>query len=285
LTVLQGDIRRRDLPEIMVEAGVTTICHLAFRYSEEHTADNFDYNVMGAINVFGAAAKAGVRRLVVASSANVYGASADNPAALAEEAPLRGSRDVPTIRFQIELEQFYRQYRQTAPVTQLAVLRFAHVVGPTAEGPMARYLADPWTPVLLGADPLLQFIHEDDVVEAFAKTLQSAVDGPVNIAARPTVPLSSALALIGKLPVVVPRPLASWGQVLLAERGRKLSLPLEALRYSSLVDTKRMEGDLDFVPARSALGALRDFAETHKQPVASLLRRRLAGGIPRWRRH
>jgi UDP-glucose 4-epimerase len=277
LTYLPGDVRRRDLPETLIETGVTAICHLAFRQSDEHTADTFDYNVMGAINVFGAAAKADVRRLVAMSSASVYGAREDNPALLTEEAPLRGSRDVPVIRYQIELEQFFRQFRQTAPATRLAILRLAHVVGPTADSPMARYLADPWTPVLLGADPLLQFIHEDDAAEALVRALLSDVEGPINVAARPSLPLSAALALVRKVPVAVPRPLASWGQAILAERGKQLPLPLDALRYPALVDTARIADDLDFLPARTAIVALRDFGAAHEQPVASLLRGRLAG--------
>jgi UDP-glucose 4-epimerase len=284
LTYVQADVHRRDLPEILAEAEVTTICHLAFRQEDVSSAELFDYNVMGAINVLGAAAKAGVRRLVTLSSAGVYGVMADNSARLTEEASLRGSPEVPTLRCQVELEQFYRQYRHTAPEAQLTVLRPAHIVGPTVDSPMTRYLADPWTPVLLGVDPLLQFIHEDDVAAALVRAILSDVDGPVNVAARPAVRLSGALALVRKLPLAVPVRLASWGQALLAERGKPLPLPLEALRYSALVDTKRMEQALAFRPARTAIGALHDFAEAQERPLAGFLRERLAGRLPLRRR-
>ena len=50
----------------------------------------------------------------------------------------------------------------------VTTLRFANIIGPTANTPMTRFLSTPATPRLLGFDPMLQVIHEDDVIGALA---------------------------------------------------------------------------------------------------------------------
>ncbi len=282
LDYVQSDPRQRGLPALLRDRGVEIVCHLAYRSVDRHSEAAFEHNVMGTIHLFGACAKAGVRRIVARSSTMVYGALPDNPALLVETAPLRASRDHGECRYLVEMEQFYDGFHHTAPEVKLAILRFANIVGPTADTPMTRFLAEPRAPVLLGFDPLLQFIHEDDVVEALAQAAIGEIAGPVNVAATPSLPLTRALALAQKIPVVVPHPLAYWSTTFLGDSERLAPLPWDYLRYRWVADTSRLETDWGFLPAVGAEEALRAFVAAGRQPVAELWREALAQGR-QWR--
>src|SRR3954453_6474273 len=76
-------------------AGVDTVVHLATDRDPEATAtDRRALNVRGTDVLLTAAAAAGVRRLVLLTSAMVYGATPDNPVPLPEDAPLRADPDL-----------------------------------------------------------------------------------------------------------------------------------------------------------------------------------------------
>lgn len=259
ISYLQSDLRHRDLPDLLAQADVDAICHLSFQPAPVHSEASFERNVMGTINLFGACAQAGVRKIVVKSSTAVYGARHDNPAFLRETHPLRGSRHTGTVRHQMEIEHFCRKFPHTDPEARLTVLRFAHIVGPTADTRMTHFLREAGAPVLLGFDPMMQFIHEDDVVEALAHALLTDVTGVFNVAAPPPLPLTRALALAQKIPVVLPHPLAYWGATVAPDVARYAPLPLDDLRYRCVADTERMSEVLGFMPAITADEALRMF--------------------------
>ena len=58
-----------------------------------------------------------------------------------------------------------RGFARRRPDVAVCVLRFANILGPTADTPLADYFALPVLPTVLGYDPRLQFVHEDDVIE------------------------------------------------------------------------------------------------------------------------
>ena len=259
MTYVQNDLRQRTLADVLAAAQVDTVCHLSFRPTLTHTEAAFDFNVMGTINLFGACAQAGIHKIVVKSSAAVYGARPDNPAFLCETHPLRGSRQHGTVRYLMEIEHFCRKFHHTDPQARLTLLRFANIVGPTADTPMTRFLREAGAPVLLGFDPLLQFIHEDDVVEALAHAVLADVAGVFNVAAPPPIPLTRALALAQKIPVALPHTLAYWAATAVPDLERYAPLPLDYVRYRWVADTERMSEVLGFTPMITADEALRGF--------------------------
>ena len=58
--------------------------------------------------------------------------------------------------------------------------------------------------LLMGYDPLIQVVHELDVVEAFKVAIDNDFRGEFNIVADGVLPYSTVLALMGKLPLPVP---------------------------------------------------------------------------------
>lgn len=259
LDFIRADMRNPLLADLLRSEGVDTVCHLAFQEKLRPSEAAFDYNVMGTMKVIGAAAESGVRQLVWKSSTLVYGAHRDNPGFLKEDAELRGSRRNATTRYRLEIESFLNGYRRQAPEMDLAVLRFAHVVGPETASSFSRYLQPPVAPILLGFDPMLQVIHEDDVVEALAQAVLNNVSGTINVAAEPPLPLLRILGLAGKLPIPIPHPLFYRSYF-------RTICPTEPdyLRYRCVADLTAMQELLGFTPRYSSDEAIEAMAEQRR---------------------
>ncbi len=252
------------LVELLKAEKVDTVCHLAFVPSIRRSESAFDANVMGTTKLLGACAEAGVRKVVLKSSTAVYGARATNSALLTEEHPLRGSRRYGYTRDLVEIETFCNGFHRRVPDLMLTSLRFASIVGPGADTPLARFLRTPWAPGLMGFDPMMQIIHEDDVVAALAHAVENDVPGTFNVAAEEALPLSRIRGLVGKLPLSVFHPFANWGITLLGTARLDLEhyLPIEPdyLRYPWVGDLTRMRQELALAPRYTAVETLREFA-------------------------
>ncbi|HLF89539.1 MAG TPA: NAD-dependent epimerase/dehydratase family protein [Anaerolineales bacterium] len=198
-------------------------------------------------------AEAGVHRVILKSSTTVYGAHPGNSLYLAETHTLdpkpRGS-----LRPLVELETFANGLAAQHPGLSLTILRFAHILGPTAETPLARFLLDDRAPTLLGFNPLFQLIHEDDVVAALVHATLNDLPGAYNIAAEDAHPLNKILALVGKLPLPIVHPLAA------SLPTRLTPLPVEHLRYPCLASLDRMNNDFGLTPAHTAEETVTEFA-------------------------
>jgi UDP-glucose 4-epimerase len=267
LDFIQADVRNPKLPELFQGEGVDTVCHLAFVETTRPRESAFDLNVLGTTKILAACAEAGVRKVVLKSCTAVYGARPSNPAFLTEGHSLRGSKRVGYVRDRIEIETFCSGFRQKVPDMLLTILRFASIVGPTADTPMVRFLKEPAAPSLLGFDPMVQIIHEDDVVEALVQAVVHDVPGVFNVAAQDALPLNRARALAGKPPLAVVHMFAYWGADLLDSTrtglGRYMPIPWDYLRYSWVGDLTRMRDELGFTPRYTAEDTLREFADWH----------------------
>lgn len=264
LDFIQADIRNPLLVDLLKQEKVDTVCHLTFIDTARPSESAFEVNVMGTMKVFGACAEAGVRKIVLKSSTAVYGAHPDNPAFLTEAHPLRGSRRYGYTRDMVEIESFCNGFRRQAPQIKLVILRFPSIVGPTADTPMTRFLKEVWTPTLMGFDPMMQVIHEDDVTAALVHAILHDVSGVFNVAAEGVLPLSRLMALARKFAVPVFHLFAYWGIGLLGETGLRLTryvpIELDYIRYPWVADLTKMREELGFTPRYTADEALREFA-------------------------
>jgi UDP-glucose 4-epimerase len=264
LDFIQADIRNPLLVELLKSEQVDIVYHLAFKESVRPSEANFDYNVMGSLKVFGACAEAGVRKIVFKSSTAVYGAHPRNPAFLREQHPLSGSRAYGSTRDLVEIEAFCNGFQRQSPQVALTILRFSNIVGPTADTAMTRYLSEPLPLTLLGFDPMMQLIHEDDAVNALAVVADSHNPGVFNIAAHDLVPFSKVMGLVGKPRLPVFHLFAYWGYRMVGGRGLRLSrhvpIELDYIRYRWVGDLKRMRDILNFEPTYTAEEALQEFA-------------------------
>jgi UDP-glucose 4-epimerase len=240
---------------------VDAVCHLAFREVIEAGDGTTEFNVDGAARLVEACLTAGVSQVVLKSSTTVYGANPTNSAFLPESHPLRGSRRYAYNRHLVEIENRLAAFRQQHGRPSLAILRFPAIVGPTAETPMTRYLKDHLAVRPLGYDPVMQLIHEDDVVEALAFVIFNGVEGIYNVAAEGVLPLNRILAMTRTAPVPVLPRLADWGLKRAGELVNLLPIELDYLRFRWVADLQRMREELGFSPQYAADEAIRSMVQ------------------------
>lgn len=268
LDFVQADVRNPLLADLFETANVDTVCHLAFAETSRPNSAAYDANVKGTIHLLEACAEAGVRKVVLKSSMAVYGAHPDNPAFLTEAHPLRGNRRYGYVRDLIDVEKFCAGFAHHAPALLTTILRFSSIVGPQVDTPMTRFLREAWTPSLLGFDPMMQVVHEDDVVRALVHALDHDAPGVFNVAAEGVMPLNRLRSLAGKRRVAVAHPLAYWAARALGAGGlgfqRYAPVELDYIRYPWVGDLRRMREELDFHTRLDAEEALQDFAVRHR---------------------
>ena len=267
LDFIQADMRNPLLVELLKEETVDTCVHLAFLDSDRPNENTFEYNVMGTMKVLSACAEAGVKRVILKSSTLVYGAQPGNSAFLREDHPLNAERNYGTLRDLVEIENFCGTFRGQWPEVKLTVLRFAHIIGPTVETPLTRFLHEDTAPMLLGFDPVIQLIHENDVVNAIAHAAIFDVPGTYNVAASGAMPLFKLTGLAGKFPLPVLHPVAYLGGSFFGPQFT--AIDLDYLRYPCVGDLQRMREELEFKPAYTAEEAAREFAAQRKEKAVA----------------
>lgn len=266
---VETDIRNPLLAELFKSEKVDTVLHCAFRWRQRRIEEIFDSNVLGTMRLLGAAEIAGVRKFIIPSSTFVYGAQAENPAFIPEESEFKGRPFYAYVRELREIETFINGFRQQQPDMVITVLRFANILGGGLPTPLARYLALPAAPTLLGFEPRLQVIHHDDVLRVIGHCLTNDCDGVFNIAAPDPLPLYQLLALAGVPPLMILHPLAyqgfQWSRLFSRGVDHFVPIPWDFLRYSWVADTTRMGEILDFQPVFDAKTTVRQFGQTLRQ--------------------
>ncbi len=193
------------LAELFERERVEVVVHAAYRQDPDPDIEyDHDLETIGTLHVMHACAAAKVRRLVVASSTMLYGPWPDNPNFLTEEHPLRGHPSAHNVENRREAEALLAEWAPRHPDTQVTVLRPCWIMGPTYWDHVTRYLARPVVPTLLGYDPLLQFVHEDDCLDAFEAAVDEPHPGIFNVVGRGVLPLSTLLRQAGKRSLPLP---------------------------------------------------------------------------------
>ncbi|RAJ41326.1 nucleoside-diphosphate-sugar epimerase [Kitasatospora sp. SolWspMP-SS2h] len=163
-------------------SGVDVVVHLAMDLGmESDPRARSAYNVRGAQTVVTAAAAAGVHRVVLCTSAMVYGALPDNEVPLAEDSELRATEEASLVGDLLEIERLARRAPRAHPGLQVTVLRPAVVVGPGIDTVLTRHFEAPRLLVVAGSRPCWQFCHLDDLASALEYAALGLVEGEVTV--------------------------------------------------------------------------------------------------------
>jgi nucleoside-diphosphate-sugar epimerase len=282
----RGDVRD---PATLRDAfgAADVVVHLAFLITGAAPAEELRaVNVEGTLNAFRAAAAAGARRFVYASSVAAYGFHPDNPVGMTEEWPVRAAARLFYAREKAELEHLLRAEAARLEAAgsagpALYLLRPPLVLGPHAVGakdllpgplaPLGRRLATlaaravragrvPRLPVLLPSMPF-QCVHEDDLGDALLRcVVATGPPGAYNVAADGILTSADVAREFGLLPLPLPA-----GPARLAARA-VAALPflppsaqwVEAASHPAIMDTTRAKNELGWAPRYTALESLQD---------------------------
>ncbi|MGH7296097.1 MAG: NAD-dependent epimerase/dehydratase family protein [Polyangiaceae bacterium] len=246
----QVDLRRKKLKDVFRAGDIAAVVHLGVMHDPRASAaDHHSWNVAGFTKLLEYVGQFQVPKLVVLSSANVYGPQPSNPQFLSEEAPLLGGQNFSDIRDLVEVDMLAQSFFWKLPETETVILRPVHILGAVHNAPSNFLRLDPILTVM-GYDPMAQVIQQADVVRAIELALRPGIRGIFNLAGPEPVPLSSLVKLLGRKRVSVPYSLA---RVVLRRLWslRLTTFPppeLDHIRYVCMVDDRRARQVLGFTP-------------------------------------
>ncbi len=191
------DVSRAELAPLL--EGVEVLVHLAGVHDPIPDDDLMArVNVTGTRRVLEAAGVAGVRKVILVSSATVYGAWPNNPIPLNEDAPLRPNPGFALGAHKAEAERLLAEWAVAHPGAIATVLRLVTVVGPRADHALARLLRSRLPLGLAGTTAPVQFVHEDDAVQALALAVATDLPGAYNVAADGWLSRDDLRGLLGR---------------------------------------------------------------------------------------
>jgi UDP-glucose 4-epimerase len=257
----QLDLRKKKAEDVFRKNDIRAVIHMGImhdpRMSEE---EHHSFNVVGTTRLLEYCAKYGVSKVVVLSSANVYGPSPDNSNFLTEDAPLMAASRFSGVRDLIEVDMLAHGFFWKHPHIQTVILRPVHIVGPTIKNAPSNYLRLRYPWVMAGFDPMVQLIHVEDVARAMVDAaLRPEPKGVYNVVGPGEVPLSSIHRELAReaipVPHLVARPLLG-----LLFKYRLANFPppeLDHIQFLCNVDGARWRQDVGWQPQHSMRETIR----------------------------
>lgn len=207
IDVEQVDIRRRRVEDVFRRQDLDAVVHLNIMHDPRtRQEEHHQFNIVGTQKVFRLCAETRVPKVVVLSSADVYGPDPRNDQFLTEESALMGGQNFETIRDLIALDMFCNTFFWRHPEIETVILRPVHIVGQVNNAP-SKYLRLENPPTIMGFDPMVQLLHVEDLVTAIERALTPGIRGVYNVAGPPPVPLSVILKMLGRSPRPMPEPI------------------------------------------------------------------------------
>jgi UDP-glucose 4-epimerase len=202
------DLRKKKFEDVLRIEQPNAVVHMGFiRHFRAAEGLRHDVNVRGTKQLLDHCVRHGVEALVVISSSYVYGAFPENPYYMDEDSPLCASRSYPEIRDLVEVDTLASAFLWRYPQIRTCVLRPVNVLGYYQHSMIGQYLRLARVPTVMGFDPMMQFIHEEDIGEAIALALERGLRGVFNVTGPGEVPLHTAIRETGGAPLPLPEPL------------------------------------------------------------------------------
>ena len=207
VTIKNASILDEDALESAFD-GVDTVFHLAASVGNKRSIDNpvldSKINVIGTINVLEACRKAGVRKIVVSSSAGIFGELHELP--ISEDHPVEP--DSPYGASKLAAEKLCLAYAKLYDLETIA-LRYFNVFGPNQRFDAYGNVIPIFVFKMLGGEPITifgdgeqtrDFISVADVVQANIKASETrGLSGAFNIASGTRITINDLVARLSDL--------------------------------------------------------------------------------------
>jgi len=214
-----------------------------------HLNKRFDLNVIGSAKVMELCLKYKVTRLLVLSTYHIYGAHPNNHIPISESEPVRAGQTFPQLADAIQLDNQAVTWSYKHPELNLIVLRPCNVVGPNIHNAISRYLRSSPKAYAAGFNPMWQFIHEEDLIQAITLTIDSKAVGVYNVVGAGTLPIVHTLQLTGTPLIPLPSRLADLYLRMASQF--KPSIPpylLDFFRYPCVITDKLFREEVGYAP-------------------------------------
>ena len=274
---VRADIRNPVIAKVIAGEDVDTVVHTSVVTSAAQLGGRTsmkEHNVIGTMQLLAACQRAaGLERLVVKSSAEVYGASNRDPAMFTESMSARRQPRSGYGKDVLEVEGYVRGFSRRRPDVTVTLLRNATTLSSYTSSPLAAYFRLSPVPKVLGYDARVQLLHYDDLVAVLHHAALAGVHGTFNVAGDGVLAMSQAIRRLGRVPLPVPGlAMASVGRLV---RQTRLGLSgfspeqLQLLTYGRGLDTHRMRTVLGFEPRYTTEQALTEFATSLPRPLVT----------------
>jgi UDP-glucose 4-epimerase len=267
---VRADIRSPVIAKILTRGDIDTVVHmnvLATPTAAGGRAPQKEINVIGTMQLLAACQRAtALRSIVVKSSTTVYGASPKDVALFTEEMAPKAPPRSGYAKDSVEVEGYVRGFARRRPDVDVTLLRFANFIGPKVRTPFTEYFTLPMAPTVLGFDARLQFVHEDDGLQAVRLATVGGRPGTYNIAGDGVLTLGQAVRRAGIGEVPLPR-VGAGAVGALFRRARLADFSPEQVRfltYGRAVDTTRARRDLGYAPRFTTAQAFDDFLRARR---------------------
>jgi UDP-glucose 4-epimerase len=263
---VRADIRNPVIAKVIVRERVDTVVHTSVAATPAASGGRTsmkELNVIGTMQLLAACQQApDVRKLVLKSSAAVYGASNRDPAMFTEGMNAKRLATSGFAKDITEVESYTRGFARRRPDVSVTTLRIANVIGPTITSAMTGYFRLPVIPTVLGFNPRLQFLHEQDALDVLEHATVADVTGTFNVAGDGILTLAQAIRRLGRPSLPLPGfAVPTFGSAIRQTRRADFSPEQVAfLTFGRGLDTGRMRSMLGFEPSFTTAEAFADFA-------------------------
>jgi UDP-glucose 4-epimerase len=266
--LIQTDIRKPEAEEAFrswrpdAVIHMATVSHLTTRRDERYRI-----NLGGTQKVFEYCETHGVPQALFVGRHTYYGALPDAALFRSEDEPPMALESFPELADLVAADLFAASALWRFPERITAVLRLVYTLGPSLHGTLASFLAGPRVPMILGFDPLFQFMHENDAVAAIILALERKLRGVFNVAGPQALPLSELIRVTQRVPTRMARVLHPF---LLGRFGLP-SLPAGAvahIKYPIVISDRAFRNATGFQHAHGEYETLAAFLAACPPPVA-----------------
>ena len=261
------DIRKRAAEEVFRKSRPDAVIHMAtVTHLVSRSEERYRINLGGTRAVFDYAKTYGVKQVIFAGRHTYYGAAPDAPLYHSEDEPPMAMTAFPELADLVAADLYATTALWRSPEICTSVLRIVYTLGPTGSGTLCSFLRGTRVPMILGFDPLFQFMHEKDVARAITLALDKQVRGVFNVSGPQPVPLSVVVRETGRRPMFLPEILF---RALLGRFGLPKLSPaaLTHIKYPVVVDGAAFRAATGFTYEIDEVHAMHEYLAAFPPPV------------------
>lgn len=193
-------------PEIYKDMqGCDVLVHMAYIVMPlRSTKTALEINIEGSKNVFNAAAKAGVRKIVYTSSCAAYGAWPDNPDPIKEDQPVRGMPNFYYSWSKAKVEEFLNGFEKEHPKIIITRLRPPIFLGPNINNMMRDVNSSPVGIRIFDRNCKAQFAWDEDIAQALYLAIKNDHHGAFNVSGDGFLANDEMNQMLGKITIPLP---------------------------------------------------------------------------------